>query len=134
MSDERDRPLTSDQLLHFVELDEFTADWKRLGLDIEVDLLALQVELMRNPQAGNVVPGAGGLKKLRFSPPRWRAGKRGAIRVAYAYFPRHWTMLLVMAYAKNRKANLTAAEKQGVRTSLERIETWLDQRQSQSGE
>ena len=41
----------------------------------------LQFALMENPEAGNVVPGSGGVRKLR-----WRAtgrGKRGGYRIIY---------------------------------------------------
>ena len=89
--------LEPEQLLHFVELDEFGADWERLGLDVEVDLAALQHELMLNPMAGDLVPGTGGLRKFRFAPPRWNKGKSGALRVCSAYFPEFWTLLLMLA-------------------------------------
>jgi putative transcriptional regulator len=60
--------LTPSQFLHFVELDEFRADWLSLGLDVEHDLLALQWELMASPANGALIVGTGGLRKLRFSP------------------------------------------------------------------
>ena len=108
-----------------LELDEFGADWERLGLDVEVDLAALQHELMLNPMVGDLVPGTGGLRKLRFAPPRWNKGKRGALRVCYAYFFEFWTILLMMAYAKGVQGNLTAAEKRGIHKYLQRTEKWL---------
>ena len=121
----REDQLEPDQLLHFVELDEFGADWEQLGLDVESDLLALQHALMLNPMAGDLVPGTGGLRKLRFSPPRWSKGKRGALRVCYAYFQEFWTILLLMVYAKGVQSNLTAAEKQGIRKFLAQSEKWF---------
>ena len=60
--------LEPEQLLHFVELDEFGADWERLGLDVEVDLAALQHDLMLNPMAGDLVQGTGGSKAPLLSP------------------------------------------------------------------
>lgn len=126
-----DAPLSATQFLHFVELDEFQQDWERLGLDVEFDLLALQIELMRNPLAGDVVAGTGGLRKLGFAPPRRKSGKRGAIRVAYAHFPAHWLILLVMAYGKSRKTDLTPNEKRAIRQYLERVNRWLSQRRDQ---
>jgi hypothetical protein len=111
--------------LHFVELEEFSDDWDRLGLSIESDLWDLQMEIMTDPESIPVVPGTGGLCKIRFSPASWHRGKSGAIRVCFAYFPRHWTVLLVMAYAKGRQESLTAAEKRGIKEYLLQFEKWL---------
>jgi len=115
-----------DQLLHFVEMDEFSQDWERLGLDIDGDLWALQISIMQNPARAPVIPGTGGLRKLRFSAPSQQQGKRGAVRVCYVYFPRNWMVLLVLAYGKSQQANLTAREKQGIRQYIAAIERWLE--------
>lgn len=42
---------------------------------------ALQWFLMEHPEAGDVIPGAGGLRKLRWKRPG--TGKRGGVRVIY---------------------------------------------------
>jgi hypothetical protein len=133
MSDDRFDPAPS-QLLHFVELDEFRDDWQSLKLNVEVDLLALQYELMRHPDAGDVVAETGGMRKLRFAPPGRPSGKRGAVRVCYAWFPDHWLILLIMAYGKSVKGDLTRVDKQGIRTYLARIEQWLDEQPAQRKE
>jgi hypothetical protein len=73
-------------LLHFIELDEFSDDWNSLRLDDD-DLLALQVLIMLGPERAAVIEGTGGLRKLRFSPLRWNTGKSGALRVCFAWFP-----------------------------------------------
>lgn len=47
----------------------------------ENEYRVLQEALMNNPEAGNLIPGSGGIRKLR-----WRApgrGKRGGFRVIY---------------------------------------------------
>lgn len=118
--------LEPEDLLHFVELDGFVDDWKELGLDVEMDLWALQVGIMSDPSGPPVIEGTGGLRKLRFAPPRWKVGKRGAVRVCYVYFPEHWTVLLVMAYAKNRKDSLSAREKRDIASYIRRIEKWFE--------
>lgn len=115
-----------EDLLHFVELDGFVDDWKELGLDVEMDLWALQVGVMSDPSGSPVIEGTGGLRKLRFAPPGWKVGKRGAVRVCYVYFPEHWTVLLVMAYAKNRKDSLSAREKRDITSYINRIEKWFE--------
>jgi hypothetical protein len=114
--------------LHFVELDEFSDDWERLGLSVDNDLWDLQLEIMADPESVPVVSGTGGLRKLRFSPASWPRGKSSAVRICFAYFPKHWTVLLVMAYAKGRKESLTTSEKQGIKAYLASVEKWLDAR------
>lgn len=111
--------------LHFVETDEFCDDWKKLGLNVEDDLWYLQMCMMSGPTLAPVIRGTGGLRKARFKPKGWTCGKKSGIRVCYAYFEKHWTVLLVMAYSKGRKDNLTAQEAAGVKAYLKRVEGWL---------
>jgi hypothetical protein len=122
------RELEFDDLLHFVELDEFRDDWRQLGLDDDRDLLELQLQIMADPTGSPVIAGTGGLRKLRFVPRRWQRGKSGAVRVCYVHFAAHWTVLLVMAYGKNRQETITAEEKQGIREYIERLEVWFANR------
>lgn len=63
----------------FVELSPFSKyreDY--LGDD---DYRELQRELMTNPEAGDVIRGTGGLRKVRFGDKRRGKGKRGGLRV-----------------------------------------------------
>lgn len=57
-----------------------------------------------NPQAGDVIPGAGGLRKARV--PLAGRGKRGGARVI-SYFVSERGVYLLLAYAKNEQANVT---------------------------
>lgn len=113
-------------LLHFVETSEFTASWKELGLNDEDDLASLQFLIMHAPKDSPVVGGTGGLRKLRYSPPAWHRGTSGAVRVCYVYFEKYGVILLVIAYGKNVKANLTASEKLGIKQYISRAELELD--------
>ena len=76
---------------------------------------------MLSPKGAPVVQGTGGLRKLRFSPARWRQGKRGALRVCYAYFEDLKIVLLALVYPKNEKDDLSAAEREAIRTLLVEI-------------
>lgn len=109
-----------EDLLTFIELRGFIDDWEGMKLDVELDLLALQVAIMAAPKAAPVIPGTGGLRKLRFSPPAWKTGKRDAIRVCYVYFEEFWTVLLVVAYPKSQKDNLTESEKRQINKLIDR--------------
>jgi len=121
----QDHQLTPEDFLHFVELDGFRDDWEKLGLDDEHDDWALQILIMCNPKGAPVIKGTGGLRKLRFAPDRWKTGKRGAVRVCYVYFPDHWTVLLVAAYGKNEKDDLTQQERAGLKEYIGQVERWL---------
>ena len=46
----------------------------------------LQGALMANPEAGDLIEGTGGLRKLRFGDRRRAKGKRGGLRVIYYYW------------------------------------------------
>jgi hypothetical protein len=69
-------------LLTFVETDVFTKRISALGLD--GSLRGLQLALLADPEAGDVEPGTGGLRKVRFADPTRGKGKRGGVRVEYA--------------------------------------------------
>ncbi len=119
--------LNPEDFLHFVELDEFRDDWTALKLDVEHDLFALQMSIMSDPKAPPVIEGTGGLRKLRFAPARWGTGKRGAVRVCYVYFEEHWTVLLVVAYGKKEKDDLSQSEKREIKKYIEQSKSWLDE-------
>ena len=127
-----ERRLGPGDFLLFIELRPFTTAW-RSTLELEDDDLGqLQVAIMRNPAGAPVVAGTGGLRKLRFAPKRWTSGKRGGVRVCYVYFPAHRTVLLVVAYGKSSKDDLTAAEKKQVAKVIRETEIELDGRDSGS--
>ena len=70
----------------------------------------LQAAMMANPQAGDVIEGTGGLRKLRHADPRRGKGKRGGLRVIYYWWdggPQFWLFTL---YDKDEMADLTPAE------------------------
>jgi hypothetical protein len=66
-----------------------------------------------NPEAGDVIPGTGGVRKVRWS--RTGTGKRGGVRVIYFYHDRDRPLCLLMVYAKGRRDNLDAEDKKAIR-------------------
>jgi hypothetical protein len=106
--------------LTFVQLPRFAARWAQLRLTDD-DLQALEQMLLHNPEAGAVVAGTGGLRKMRFAPPSRHVGKSGAFRVGYAYFRTADAIYLLAIYSKNEQANLTPAEKAEARKLIEII-------------
>ncbi len=87
---------------------------------------------MANPKGGVVVKGTGGLRKLEFAPRQGiggkRRGKRNSCRVCYVYFEEFYTVLLVTAYAKVRKEDLTDGEKAVIKKAIGRIHESLSRR------
>jgi hypothetical protein len=69
--------------------------------------------IARNPDAGDVVPETGGVRKVRWG--RAGAGKRGGARVIYFYHDDTRPLYLLLVYAKARKEDLSADEKRAVR-------------------
>lgn len=65
-----------------------------------------------NPEAGDVIPGTGGIRKLRWA--RLGSGKRGGTRVIYFYYRPDCPLYLLLAYAKPRATDLSADEKKAV--------------------
>lgn len=120
--------LTPEEILNFVEVDWFVRAWKELGLDDEKSLAALQILIMCNPKGAPVIPGTGGVRKLRYSPPDWDVGKRGALRVCYVYFEKYGLVVLLLVYAKGEMDNISQAGKQAMQTAIGRIETSLKKR------
>jgi mRNA-degrading endonuclease RelE of RelBE toxin-antitoxin system len=59
---------------------------------------ALQAHLVRAPDAGAVIPGSGGVRKLRWAP-RGR-GKRGGYRIIYYVQRKHGVIWMLTVYDK----------------------------------
>jgi mRNA-degrading endonuclease RelE of RelBE toxin-antitoxin system len=63
----------------FIETPTFTRRIQQVLSDDEYRLL--QQELTERPEGGKIIPGSGGLRKIRWGLPG--SGKRGGIRVIY---------------------------------------------------
>lgn len=70
----------------------------------------INVALAEHPETGAVIPGTGGVRKIRMA--LAGRGKRGGARVIYYYRGASERVFLILAYAKNVKENLTGAERQ----------------------
>jgi len=67
---------------------------------------AFQVQLMKNPHAGDVIQGTAGLRKVRFKDERRGKGKRGGIRVIYYWWLGGAQFWLFTLYGKDVTDNL----------------------------
>lgn len=106
----------------FIELPIFKSRWEALGLN-EEDLLRLQIELLADPKAGDVMQGTGGVRKMRFA--FEHRGKSGGVRVIYVDFEMYEKIYLLTAYTKNEKENLTKKERSEIKQLIEVLEQQL---------
>lgn len=79
----------------------------------------LQQYLARHPEAGDLVPGAGGIRKLRWRDTRRSKGKRGGLRIIYYCFLSEQEIWLLTVYDKDEAADLTKSERDQLRRALE---------------
>ena len=91
-------------MISFIETKLFT----RLVQDnlSDDEYAALQKALRADPEAGAIIPGSGGVLKLRWSVAG--RGKRGGIRVIYFLRTRHGQIWMLTLYAKNVAENISA--------------------------
>src|SRR3974377_973644 len=76
---------------------------------------ALQQFLMSSPEAGDLIPGTSGLRKLRFGDPRRGKGKRGGLRVIYYWWSEGPEFWLFAVYDKDTMDDLTSKQREILR-------------------
>ena len=92
--------------MRFVETPVFGKELSRLLSDDEYH--ALQLALLFRPEQGSLIPGSGGLRKLR-----WKLrgrGKRGGLRVIYFWDKAAETIYMLFLYGKSDEEDLTRAQ------------------------
>lgn len=94
-----------------VETPEFLSATRKLMSDDERALLVDY--LAHNPTAGDLVQGAGGIRKVRWA--LEGRGKRGGARVVYFYHDADMPLFALTAYAKNERADLSQQDKNDFR-------------------
>lgn len=77
----------------------------------------LQIALVTNPQLGVVIPGTGGIRKVRWAGSG--RGKRGGARVIYFAALADGQILMLYVYAKNDRGDLSEAQKGALRAVVE---------------
>lgn len=100
-------PVPRPTLVTVVETPEFLASTRKL-MDVEERALLVD-HLALNPMAGDLIPGTGGVRKLRWG--LEGRGKRGGARVIYFYHSPGIPLFALTAFAKNAQADLSAADR-----------------------
>lgn len=93
--------------INVVETPEFLSAMRKLMDDDERALLVDY--LAHNPTAGDLVPGTGGIRKVRWG--LEGRGKRGGARVIYFYHDADMPLFALTAYAKNERVDLSQRDK-----------------------
>jgi hypothetical protein len=103
--------------LQFVEAPAFSR-YREDYLDDE-GFRELQRALASNPEEGDLIPGAGGIRKLRWRDSRRGKGKRGGLRIIYYCFLSDEEIWLLTLYGKDEATDLSKDEKAQLRRALE---------------
>ena len=102
----------------FIETSTFT---RQLPRHLDDDgYAALQAFLSAYPEAGDVIRGTGGMRKIRWA--MAGRGKRGGSRIIYYWMAEEEHIYLLTVYAKGTKDDLTAAERAAWRKAVEAID------------
>lgn len=82
------------------------------------DYSALQQTLVLRPDVGKIIPGSGGLRKLRWAGSG--RGKRGGLRIIYYWLREDGQIWLLTIYAKNEAKDIPQAVLKMLRKELEK--------------
>lgn len=103
--------------MEFIETSIFTREVDKLLSDDEYRML--QNVLLLDPEAGILIRGGGGLRKIRVA--AHGKGKSGGARVVYYFKVAADQIYMLAVYAKGRKENLSAEETARLRALVERL-------------
>jgi mRNA-degrading endonuclease RelE of RelBE toxin-antitoxin system len=84
------------------------------------DYRGLQKLLILNPDAGDLIAGSGGFRKIRWQDSRRNKGKRGGLRIIYYYFSEDNQIWFLTIYDKNEASDLTTEQKKILKNSIDK--------------
>lgn len=98
-----------------IETPAFLASARDEGI-IDDERAAMVSYISKNPNAGEIMPGTGGARKLRFA--GRGKGKSGGYRIITFYADADMPAFLLDVYSKDSQANLSKAERNELRAIL----------------
>lgn len=99
--------------ISIVEFPAFRSEADSLFTLDELD--DLRTLLAFSPETGKIIPGTGGIRKLRCGVEKKHKGTRGGARVIYYFHSDTMPLALLAVYAKNEKIDLSADDKKELR-------------------
>ena len=90
------------------------------GLLDDEGMRGVELELLEDPEAGDLIKETGGVRKLRAGLPG--RGKRGGARIIYFFVATRHRIYFLLGYAKNRKVDLSSTEKRTLRAMARQLE------------
>ncbi|MDN5881979.1 MAG: type II toxin-antitoxin system RelE/ParE family toxin [Nitrosospira sp.] len=106
-----------DTPLQFEKTPTFEKLMSRILTSKEYDKLCHVLTI--NPERGDVIPGGGGIRKIRVGAKG--RGKSGGARVIYYYIRNESLILFITIYTKNEKETLTDRELATLRTFVKEL-------------
>jgi hypothetical protein len=94
--------------MEIIRTRKYVKDLKRMGVSSE-DVVTLERTIASNPTAGDLIVGMEGLRKIRFS--IGNRGKSGGGRAIYFLHISDSVALMLGAYAKNEKSDLSSSDR-----------------------
>ena len=104
--------------MRVVQTHRYLRDLRRLGASAS-EIGRLEQTIANHPEAGVLVPGLGGVRKLRFA--LGGKGKRGGGRATYFLMASDDLAVMLFAYAKSDKEDMTPAEKKAALALMKEI-------------
>ena len=101
-----------------IETDAFAKSAAKLGMT-EEERHKITMRIANDPMAGDLIPGTGGARKLRF--PYGGKGKSGGVRVITYFAAEDVPVFLLNVYSKGVRINMTKAERNEVKKALATI-------------
>lgn len=97
--------------MKIVRTKRYQKDMSRIGAS-ERDIVALETTIASNPNAGDVIQGLGGIRKIRFG--IGNRGKSSGGRAIYFLMLDDDTAIMLTAYAKNEKSDLSRDDRRAL--------------------
>jgi hypothetical protein len=79
----------------------------------------LQARLSVAPEIGDIIPGTGGFRKVRWADERRGKGRRGGLRTIYYFFANDQQIWLFAIFDKNEMSDITAQERRKLKQTIE---------------
>jgi hypothetical protein len=98
-----------------VETPTYLNQAKRAGVSAD-ELDAIAMYIAEHPVCGDLIPGTGGARKVRFAPEG--RGKRGGYRIVHFFAADDVPVFLLAILSKGQRADLTQGERNGLRRIL----------------